>query len=79
MKERTDNTSRDTFGRYSHEWGWQGFDLDGREWSACNHCDRWRCDLRLIAEGGGPPELFSVPLTLLGDSPMNDWIHGVQP
>ena len=55
-----------------------------------------RCDKRLIAEGGGPPELFNAPPQeirpksglpddvvfpglLAGDSPLNDWIHGVQP
>ena len=35
------NTHRDPNGRYTHQWGWQGFDKNGAEWQMCNHCEKW--------------------------------------
>lgn len=34
--------NREASGRYTHVWGWQGFDLFGREWQNCEHCGKWR-------------------------------------
>ncbi len=31
-----------TTGRFIHEWGFQGFDMEGNEWSSCDNCQQLR-------------------------------------
>jgi len=36
------NNHRDSNGRYTHQWGWQGFDRNGAQWEMCDICEKWR-------------------------------------
>lgn len=57
--------NREASGRYTHVWGWQGFDVWGREWHHCEHCGKWRFvdSLGSVVAEGNP-----IPI-MLYDSP----------
>lgn len=47
-------------GRYTHLWGWQGFDQFGREWSNCAHCGLWR-DQQGVTQRDSPTRTWDSP------------------
>ena len=53
------NQHRTPSGRYAHDWGWQGFDEQGREWADCQVCGSWAINGRFTSKT--PTELRPSP------------------